>query len=123
MSVRCGLLAVLLLLSGSCSLSIGQVAGIYAGNLSDASDVTIETWLQLYSTGRFHQRETRYAQPVSTRFREGTWQLSGDQIILTINGEKDIRYKWEHGFLRSTSASTANPALPLDMVALQRIGQ
>jgi hypothetical protein len=115
-------LAATLIFSG-CGLNARQLSGIYAGNLANASDVTVETWLQLYSDGRFHQRETAYAQPLSTRYREGIWTLTGDQIVLIVNGEKDIRFTWEHGYLRNTAASAAHPELPLDMVALQRLGQ
>jgi hypothetical protein len=111
------------LMLSACGPDIRQLSGIYAGNVATASDTTVETWLQLYSNGRYHQRETVYAQPLVTRYREGSWTFSGTLVVLSANGEKDIRYQWEHGYLRNTAASAAHPELPLDMVALQRLGQ
>ncbi len=116
-------IAGFVLLSLSCEISPSQVTGIYAGNVAEASDTTVEIWLQLYSNGSFHQRETRYTSPLQTKVREGRWSVNHNLVILVINGEKDIRLQWEHGYLRNDAASMAHPDLPLDMVALQRIGQ
>jgi hypothetical protein len=107
----------------ACNPTINSVSGIYTGAVVGADDSSSEFWLQLYSNGSFWLRDTKLALPVSTKVRNGTWMLKDNLIILMVMGEKDVRFRWEHGFLRNEAASLANPSLPLDMVALQRIGQ
>jgi hypothetical protein len=116
-SIALGLLII------SCQPSLIQVTGIYSGVVTEPSASEADILLQLHSDGTFWQREIRSGLPIGLKVRTGHWILQGDLIVLTVPGEKDARFRWEHAFLRSESASSAHPDLPLDRVALQRIGQ
>jgi len=113
----------LVILFFSCSRSSSQLAGIYTGIITDAANVRSEHYLQLFNNGNFIDREIKYLVPLTIRLREGNWNLQGAMVILSVPGEKDTRYIWEHGYLRDESASIAHPALTIDMVSIQRIGQ
>jgi hypothetical protein len=110
-------------LSLACTVNASQVTGIYTGAITDAAEQSQEIWLQLYSNGTFWLRQTQLAMPASTRVRNGTWLLRDNGVVLMVMGEKDLRFRWEHGFLRHEASSIAHPGWALDMVSLQRIGQ